>query len=190
MEKYVTLPLFFVSVPINGNNLIVIVFSRWWYGNNLTDILYRILAVADAPVIVKMECILDPFVALRKDVCRHSAITCKFAVFVSLWFRTFSLWIIVVLVTERLICVCWPHQVNTKWKYGWPVLVTVNLSCVLYLPFRWQLFTYPLSWMDRQLVFATYMDTLKVLEGIHPISYGWMLWCQVVCHSSPSLTVQ
>ena len=131
LENYVTLPLFFVSLI--GNSLIVIVFSRWCYRNNLTAMLYRILAVGDALVIV----IIVPFVVLGKSVYTHNSITCKFAVFASSWFRTFSVWIIAVLVTEKLICVRWPHRVkdlNTKQNYGWMVFILLIVSCISYLP--------------------------------------------------------
>ena len=136
LENYVTLPLFFVSLI--GNSLIVIVFSRWCYRNNLTAMLYRIIAVADALVIVIQDGMHTlPFVVLGRSIYTQNSITCKFAVFASSWFRTFSVWIIAVLATEKLICVCWPHhvkRVNTKQKYGWMVFILLIVSCVLYLP--------------------------------------------------------
>ena len=102
LENYVTLPLFFVSVI--GNSLIVIIFSSNHYRSNLPAMLYQILAAADGLVVLINDGLHTlPFVILGKSAYTHNPVTCKFAVFLSTWFRTFSVWIIVALTVERLI---------------------------------------------------------------------------------------
>ena len=169
MENYVTLSLFFVSVPLNGNSLIVIVFSMWCYGHNLIDIYIGFLQLQTHWWLwIKMECTLDPFVALRKDVYTHNPITCKFAVLFYCGFEHF-LYELSLSSSQRDWSVCVgrtksTRNVNMDGRYLSLWTCHVFFIC----PCRWQLFTHPLSWMDRQLVFVRYMDILNVLERIHP----------------------
>ena len=136
LENYVTLPLFFVSVI--GNGFIIIIFSRNHYRNNLPAMLYQILAAADGLVVLINDGLHTlPFVILGKSAYTHNPVTCKLAIFLSTWFRTFSVWIIVALTVERLINVYWPYQakqVNTKRNYGCVVFGMLLLSCIIYAP--------------------------------------------------------
>ena len=136
MEIYVTLPLFFLSLI--GNSLIFIVFSRKHYIGNLTAMLYQILAAADGLVVLIHDGLHTlPVVMLGKSVITHNLATCKLAIFISKWSRTFSIWIIVVLTTERLICAYWPYQakkVNTKRNYGCLLFSLLLLCCIIYVP--------------------------------------------------------
>ena len=131
-----TLPLFFVSII--GNSLIVIIFSRSHYRNNLPAMLYQILAAADGLLVLINDGLHTlPFVTMGKSAFTHNLVTCKIAMFLSKWFRTFSVWMIVVLTVERLINVYWPYQakrLNTKRNYGWLVLGLLFLSGVIYAP--------------------------------------------------------
>ena len=136
LENYITLPLFFVAVI--GNSLILVVFSRDYYKYNLTAMLYRILAMADGLLVFILDGLHTlPFVTLGKSAYSHNIFTCKFAVFVVSWFRTFSVWVIVVLAFEKFICVWRPYHakvINTKWNYGWLTLAILIVSCGLYVP--------------------------------------------------------
>ena len=136
VENYITLPLFFVAVI--GNSLIVIVFSRHYYRHNLIAMLYRILAVSDGLVVIIQDGMHTlPFVTSGKSAYTYNRITCKSAIFLSTWFRTFSVWIIIALTLEKFVSVCWPYQasvVNTKRNYGWIVFAMLLISCILYVP--------------------------------------------------------
>ena len=136
VEKYVTLPLLFVSII--GNSLIVIVFSMKHYRSNLTAMLYQFLALADGLVVLIHDGLHTlPIVMLGKSGITHDLTTCKLAIFLSKWSRTFSVWIIVVLTIERLINVYWPYQAkraNTKRNYGWVVCSLLLLSSIIYAP--------------------------------------------------------
>ena len=137
LQSYVTLPLFFLSII--GNSLIVITFARSHYRSNLPAMLYQILAAADELVVLINDGLHTlPFVIMGKSAFTHNLVTCKFAIFLSKWFRTFSVWMIVVLTVERLVNVYWPYQakrVNTKRNYGWLVLGLLFLSGTIYTPF-------------------------------------------------------
>ena len=136
VDNYVTLPLFFVAVI--GNSLIFAVFWKDHYRSNLTAMLYRILAVADGLVVfIQVGLHTLPFVIFGKSVSTHNLITCKLAFFATSWFRTFSIWVIIALTIEKLICVCWPYRVkllNTKRNYGWMVFALLTISSILYAP--------------------------------------------------------
>ena len=137
LQNYVTLPLFFVSII--GNSLIIIIFSRNHYRNNLPAMLYQILAAADGLVVLINDGLHTvPFVILGKSAYTHNLVTCKFATFLSAWFRTFSVWMTGVLTVERLMNVYWPYhakRVNTKRNYGWLVIGLLFLSGIIYTPF-------------------------------------------------------
>ena len=133
---YVTLPLLFMYII--GNSLIIIIFSKKHYRNNLTAMLYQILAAADGLVVLIHDGLHTlPIEMFGKSVITYNLASCKVAIFLSKWSQTFSAWIIVVLTTERLIDVYWPYQakrMNTKRNYGCLIFSLFLTCCIIYVP--------------------------------------------------------
>ena len=133
---YVTLPLLFMSII--GNSLIIIIFSKKHYRNNLTAMLYQTLATADGLVILIHDGLHTlPIEMFGMSVITYNLASCKVAIFLSKGSWTFSAWIIVVLTTERLINAYWPCQakrVNTKRNYGCLVFSLLLTCCIIYVP--------------------------------------------------------
>ena len=136
LEIYVALPLLFVAII--GNSLIFVVFSTGHYRHNLTAMLYRILALADGLVVVIRDGLYTlPIVTLGKSAYAHNLFTCKFANFLEMWLRSFSVWIIVILTVEKFVCVLRPYRdkmANTKWNYGWLALGILVVACIMHAP--------------------------------------------------------
>ena len=128
--------LFIVSLL--GNFLIFAVFSMKPYRQNLTAMLYRILAVVDGLVMVVEIGLYHVSVqVLGYTLSTYNVATCKAFVFITFWLRAVSIWLIVVITTERLICVWWPQKaktLNTKGRFACYISVIVVITCVLYTP--------------------------------------------------------
>ena len=128
LATYVTPTLFFLSVI--GNSLIFAVFSMKTYKTSLTAMLYRVLAVTDGISVVIR-------VGVHALPITDTEISCKIVMFIFVWSRVFSGWLIVVIAAARVIIVWAPHKakrLNTKKRYTYIILSLVLASCILYVP--------------------------------------------------------
>ena len=128
LATYVTPTLFFLSVI--GNSLIFAVFSMKTYKTSLTAMLYRVLAVTDGISVVIR-------VGVHALPITDTEISCKIVMFIFVWSRVFSVWLIVVITAARVIIVWAPHKakrLNTKKRYAYIILSIVLALCILYVP--------------------------------------------------------
>ena len=103
-----------------GNTLIFAVFSMRLYKNNLTAMLYQVLALADGISVV---------IRVAYHTLPPTSISCKLIMFMLCWSGIVSAWLIAVITAARVIIVWFPHkskQINTKWKYIYTIVALVN----------------------------------------------------------------
>ena len=128
LSTYVTPTLFFISVI--GNSLIFAVFSMGIYKNNLTAMLYRVLAVTDGISVVIR-------VGIHALPITETEISCKIVMFIFCWTRVFSVWLIGVITAARVIFVWSPFKakrINTMRRYAGIIAGLILAAGILYFP--------------------------------------------------------
>ena len=134
--EYVTIALFFMALI--GNSLIFIVFSMKDYKGSLTAMMYRILALTDGLVVLIQDGLHTlPFVINRNSIPGYDRVTCKIFISTLMWFRAFSVWLMILICIERFVCVWLPHRaklLNTKSNYVVFTCIMLSVTCLFYMP--------------------------------------------------------
>ena len=110
LETYVTPALTVLSLIANA--LIFAVFSMRVYKDNLTAMLYQVLAATDG---------ISVMIRIGYHAMTPDSISCKVIGVLFCWSRFVSGWLIVIITVARVIIVWFPHkskQMNTKRRYG------------------------------------------------------------------------
>ena len=133
---YVAVILFFMSLV--GNSLIFAVFSLKDYKNNITAMMYRILALTDGLVVLLQDGLVTlSYVINGNSIFSYNSISCKAFGFTLHWFRAFSVWLMIIISAERFVCVWLPFRAkffNTKRNYIVLTCVFLTMTCLLYIP--------------------------------------------------------
>ena len=134
--QYVSIALSLMALI--GNSLIFAVFSMKYYKKSLTAMMYRILALADGLVVLMHDGLHTvSYVINGTSIPGYNTTTCKTFIFMLLWIRAFSVWLLVIISIQRFIGIRWPHRakfLNTKLKYMGFTCILLSVTFVLYMP--------------------------------------------------------
>ena len=172
LETYVIPTLAALSRVANA--LIFAVFSMRAYKNNLTAMLYQVLAATDG---------ISVMIRLGYHAMTPAKTSCKVIMFLLCWSRLVSGWLIVVITVARVIIVWFPHkskQINTMDKYVCIISALSVVSCM---------FCSPLCATAGYNSDAEMEGQTRLCMFFHRDHVGKMEWYRLVFSVSISLSV-